>query len=87
MNGSDTEISLAGGEFGKGHIVASWLSTPDLWFFDCHVVADPVRPGCLGLDRLGRWLVLARCQARRARAPRAIGVGEVKVPRAHHAYI
>jgi 3-hydroxyacyl-[acyl-carrier protein] dehydratase/trans-2-decenoyl-[acyl-carrier protein] isomerase len=25
---------------------------PDLWFFKCHFVGDPVMPGCLGLDAL-----------------------------------
>ena len=31
-----TEISLDGGEFGKGHIIAELDITPGLWFFDCH---------------------------------------------------
>ena len=25
---------------------------PDLWFFDCHFLGDPVMPGCLGLDAM-----------------------------------
>lgn len=37
-----TEISLDGGEFGKGHVVAELDITPDLWFFDCDFVDDPV---------------------------------------------
>ena len=55
-----TELSLDGGEFGKGHIVAELDITPDLWFFDCHFPDDPVMPGCLGVDAmwqvLGYWL-------------------------------
>jgi 3-hydroxyacyl-[acyl-carrier protein] dehydratase/trans-2-decenoyl-[acyl-carrier protein] isomerase len=54
-----TEISLDGGEFGKGHIVGELDITPDLWFFDCHFVADAVMPGCLGLDAMWQdgWLL------------------------------
>lgn len=55
-----TELSLDGGEFGKGHAVAELDITPELWFFDCHFPGDPVMPGCLGLDAmwqlLGYWL-------------------------------
>jgi 3-hydroxyacyl-[acyl-carrier protein] dehydratase/trans-2-decenoyl-[acyl-carrier protein] isomerase len=55
-----TEISLDGGDFGKGHVAAELDITPDLWFFACHFPGDPVMPGCLGLDAmwqvLGYWL-------------------------------
>jgi 3-hydroxyacyl-[acyl-carrier protein] dehydratase/trans-2-decenoyl-[acyl-carrier protein] isomerase len=55
-----TELSLDGGEFGKGHVTAERDITPDLWFFACHFPGDPVMPGCLGLDAmwqiLGYWL-------------------------------
>jgi 3-hydroxyacyl-[acyl-carrier protein] dehydratase/trans-2-decenoyl-[acyl-carrier protein] isomerase len=55
-----TEISLDGGEFGKGHIVAELDITTSLWFFDCTFPGDPVMPGSLGLDALwqmiGYWL-------------------------------
>ena len=40
-----TQISLDGGEFGKGHVVAELDITPDLWFFACHFPGDPVYPG------------------------------------------
>jgi 3-hydroxyacyl-[acyl-carrier protein] dehydratase / trans-2-decenoyl-[acyl-carrier protein] isomerase len=33
------EISLDGGEFGKGHLIAELDITPRLWFFDCHFAA------------------------------------------------
>jgi len=72
------EITLDGGEFGKGNIVAELDITPDLWFFDCHFPGDPVMPGCLGLDAMwqmvGYWLGWSGSPGK----GRAIGVGEVK---------
>jgi 3-hydroxyacyl-[acyl-carrier protein] dehydratase/trans-2-decenoyl-[acyl-carrier protein] isomerase len=38
------EISVDGGEFGKGHVIGELDITPDLWFFDCHFPGDPVIP-------------------------------------------
>ena len=77
-----TEISLDGGEFGKGHVVGELDITPDLWFFDCHFIGDPVMPGCLGLDAMwqivGYWLGWSGSPGK----GRALGVGEVQVPRA-----
>jgi len=73
-----TEISLDGGEFGKGHIVAELDIVPGLWFFDCHFPGDPVMPGCLGLDAMwqviGYWLGWSGSPGK----GRAIGVGEVR---------
>ena len=73
-----TEISLVGGELGKGHVIAELDITPDLWFFDCHFRGDPVMPGCLGLDAMwqiiGYWLGWSGSPGK----GRAIGVGEVK---------
>ena len=48
-----TSISDDGGEHGKGHVVAEFDITPDLWFFECHFPGNPIMPGCLGLD--GLW--------------------------------
>lgn len=73
-----TEISMDGGEFGKGHAVAELDITPSLWFFNCHFPGDPVMPGCLGLDALwqmiGYWLGWSGSAGK----GRAVGVGDVK---------
>ncbi len=47
-----TEVTEDGGEFGKGAIRAEFDIKPDLWFFPCHFIGNPVMPGCLGLDAL-----------------------------------
>ncbi|MDR3472781.1 MAG: bifunctional 3-hydroxydecanoyl-ACP dehydratase/trans-2-decenoyl-ACP isomerase [Devosia sp.] len=73
-----SQISLAGGAFGKGHIVGELDITPSLWFFDCHFPGDPVMPGCLGLDAMwqivGYWLGWSGSPGK----GRALGVGQVK---------
>ena len=73
-----TEISGDGGLHGKGHVVAEFDITPDLWFFDCHFPGDPVMPGCLGLDAMwqlvGFFLGWKGNQGR----GRALGCGELK---------
>ncbi|MBR0797429.1 bifunctional 3-hydroxydecanoyl-ACP dehydratase/trans-2-decenoyl-ACP isomerase [Bradyrhizobium jicamae] len=73
-----TEISLDGGEFGKGHVTGELDITPGLWFFACHFDGDPVMPGCLGLDAMwqmiGYWLGWSGSPGR----GRALGVGEVR---------
>ena len=73
-----TEISLDGGEFGKGHVVAELDIAPELWFFACHFIGDPVMPGCLGLDAMwqivGYWLGWSGSPGK----GRAVGVGEVR---------
>lgn len=47
-----TQVTEDGGEFGKGAIRAELDIKPDLWFFPCHFIGNPVMPGCLGLDAL-----------------------------------
>ena len=47
-----TSIAEDGGDYGKGHARAEFDISPDLWFFQCHFLGDPVMPGCLGLDAL-----------------------------------
>jgi 3-hydroxyacyl-[acyl-carrier protein] dehydratase/trans-2-decenoyl-[acyl-carrier protein] isomerase len=72
------EISLDGGEFGKGHAIAELDIVPSLWFFDCHFPGDPVMPGCLSLDAMwqivGYWLGWSGSPG----TIRALGVGAVK---------
>lgn len=73
-----TEVFLEGGAHGKGYIVAEFDINPDLWFFKCHFIGDPVMPGCLGVDAiwqmLGFWLGWTGAQG----SGRALGIGEVK---------
>jgi 3-hydroxyacyl-[acyl-carrier protein] dehydratase/trans-2-decenoyl-[acyl-carrier protein] isomerase len=73
-----TAISLDGGNYGKGHVVAELDITPELWFFACHFPGDPVMPGCLGLDAMwqivGFWLGWSGLPGK----GRAAGVGEMK---------
>lgn len=74
-----TETNEDGGQFGKGEIIAEFDIKPDLWFFDCHFLTNPVMPGCLGLDALwqmlGFYLGWLGCPGRGM----ALGVGEVKL--------
>lgn len=73
-----TSITADGGPDGKGQVVAELALNPEMWFFKCHFLGDPVMPGCLGLDALWQmtgfflgWLGLPG-------RGRALGVGEVK---------
>ena len=73
-----TDIRDEGGAYGKGYIRAELDINPDLWFFGCHFIGDPVMPGCLGLDAMwqltGFWLTWIGANGR----GRALGCGEVK---------
>jgi 3-hydroxyacyl-[acyl-carrier protein] dehydratase/trans-2-decenoyl-[acyl-carrier protein] isomerase len=71
-------VSETGGEHGKGEIVAELDVKPDLWFFPCHFVGDPVMPGCLGLDALWQLLGFFLGWLGAPGKGRALGVGEVK---------
>lgn len=73
-----TEIRADGGEFGKGRIVAELDIHPDLWFFKCHFIDDPVMPGCLGLDAMWQLVGFFLGWAGGPGKGRALGVGEVK---------
>jgi 3-hydroxyacyl-[acyl-carrier protein] dehydratase/trans-2-decenoyl-[acyl-carrier protein] isomerase len=74
-----TELSVDGGEFGKGHVVAELDIKPGLWFFSCNFPGDPVMPASLGLDAMwqviGYWLGWSGSPGK----GRAVGVGEVEV--------
>ena len=51
-----TEVNTTGGSFEKGEIVAEMDVNPELLFFKCHFLGDPIMPGCLGLDALWQML-------------------------------
>ncbi len=71
-------ISAEGGAFGKGQITAELDIHPDLWFFACHFIGDPVMPGCLGLDAMWQLVGFFLGWSGAPGRGRALGVGEVK---------
>ena len=74
-----TNVSIDGGENGKGVIEAEFDVNPDLWFFDCHFKGDPVMPGCLGLDALWQLLGFFLGWTGAPGSGRALGLGELKL--------
>lgn len=73
-----TGVSESGGEFGKGYIRSELDVKPDLWFFACHFIGDPVMPGCLGLDALWQMTGFFLGWLGEPGKGRAISTGEVK---------
>ncbi|MBD2859363.1 bifunctional 3-hydroxydecanoyl-ACP dehydratase/trans-2-decenoyl-ACP isomerase [Spongiibacter sp. KMU-158] len=73
-----THISKEGGEYDKGVLEAELDITPDLWFFDCHFVEDPVMPGCLGLDAMWQLVGFYLGWRNNVGKGRALGAGEIK---------
>jgi 3-hydroxyacyl-[acyl-carrier protein] dehydratase/trans-2-decenoyl-[acyl-carrier protein] isomerase len=73
-----TKITDEGGAYGKGHVVAELDIRPDLWFFDCHFINDPVMPGCLGLDAMWQLVGYFLGWSGAPGKGRALGVGEVR---------
>ena len=73
-----TNISSNGGANDKGVILAEMSIKPDLWFFDCHFINDPVMPGCLGLDAMWQLLGFYLGWLGEKGRGRAISVGNVK---------
>lgn len=73
-----TQISEEGGTFGKGLIRAEYDISPDLWFFACHFLGDPVMPGCLGLDAMWQLTGFYLGWLGELGRGRAISTGEVK---------
>jgi len=51
-----TRIDTDGGGHARGQVRAELDVNPELWFFKCHFMGDPVMPGCLGLDALWQML-------------------------------
>jgi len=73
-----SHIGSAGGLHDKGLIVAELDIHPDLWFFGCHFLNDPVMPGCLGLDAMWQMVGFYLGWMGGPGRGRALGVGEVK---------
>lgn len=73
-----TRISDDGGAHGKGYVEAELDIHPDLWFFQCHFIGDPVMPGCLGLDAMWQLVGFYLAWIGGGGKGRALGVGEVK---------
>ena len=78
MFDSICDISKDGGINKMGHVIAELVISPDLWFFDCHFIGDPVMPGCLGLDALWQLTGFNLGWRGMTGRGRALGVGEVK---------
>ena len=72
-----TEVRESGGDFGKGFIRAELDIHPDLWFFPCHFIGDPVMPGCLGLDAMWQLCGFFLCWLGEPGKGRALSTGEV----------
>lgn len=49
------KMTETGGNFDKGYVEAELDINPDLWFFGCHFIGDPVMPGCLAWTQCGSW--------------------------------
>ena len=73
-----TEIRETGGAFDKGFIRAEFDIKPDLWFFACHFIGNPIMPGCLGLDAMWQLTGFFMAWAGSPGRGRALGVGEVE---------
>ena len=73
-----TQVNKDGGMHGKGEIIAELDIKPNLWFFECHFLGDPIMPGCLGLDALWQMLGFYLGWLGYPGKGRALGVGEIK---------
>ena len=71
-------ITADGGDYGKGYVEAELDINPDLWFFQCHFIGDPVMPGCLGLDAMWQLVGFYLGWQGNPGRGRALGSGEVK---------
>ena len=73
-----TRITADGGAHGKGEIIAELDIHPDMWFFKCHFLGDPVMPGCLGLDAMWQLVGFFLGWKGNPGRGRALGAGEIK---------
>jgi len=61
----------------QGRIVAEQDIRLDAWYFQCHMPADPVQPGCLGVDAIWQLLGFFCIWRGALGSGRALGCGEV----------
>jgi len=73
-----THIASEGGRHNKGEVIAELDVHPDLWFYACHFIGDPVMPGCLGLDAMWQLVGFYLGWSGAPGRGRARGCGEVK---------
>ena len=73
-----THIDDTSGKYERGLMTAELDIHPDLWFFACHFIGDPVMPGCLGLDAMWQLVGFFLGWSGAPGRGRALGVGEVK---------
>jgi 3-hydroxyacyl-[acyl-carrier protein] dehydratase / trans-2-decenoyl-[acyl-carrier protein] isomerase len=65
------------GDGRQGRIVAEQDIRLDAWYFQCHMPADPVQPGCLGVDAIWQLLGFFCIWRGSLGSGRALGCGEV----------
>jgi 3-hydroxyacyl-[acyl-carrier protein] dehydratase/trans-2-decenoyl-[acyl-carrier protein] isomerase len=73
-----TQIADTGGAHGRGEVRAELDIRPDLWFFKCHFLEDPVMPGCLGLDAMWQLIGFFLAWSGHRGMGRALGAEEVR---------
>ncbi|VFP86947.1 3-hydroxydecanoyl-[acyl-carrier-protein] dehydratase [Candidatus Erwinia haradaeae] len=71
-------VTEVDGKYHKGFVLAELDIHPDLWFFSCHFIGDPVMPGCLGLDAMWQLVGFYLGWLGGKGKGRALGVGSVK---------
>jgi 3-hydroxyacyl-[acyl-carrier protein] dehydratase/trans-2-decenoyl-[acyl-carrier protein] isomerase len=72
----DRILEIAG-DGRQGRIVAEQDVRLDSWYFQCHMPADPVQPGCLSVDAIWQLLGFFCVWRGAVGAGRALGCGEV----------
>ena len=73
-----TTISMNGGKYDKGLLLAELDINKKNWFFHSHFIGDPVMPGCLGLDAMWQLLGFYLGWLGLEGKGRALSVGGVK---------
>lgn len=71
-------ITKKGGLYGKGQVIAEQDISPNLWFFHCHFLGDPIMPGSLCIEGMLQLLGFYLGWLGYPGRGRALGVGEVR---------